>query len=506
MAAASDEIKLSNHPSYDLEISDWNDWATLFEGTKSEVLAKFLVLHLLERNAEKVEGAADLLDLRKKLTEYTNFPKQIFKRYQSLVFKTPPTYSDEAKAVFKESGFLDDVDGQGRSLAQFVKEELFQELFLFAKPMLLTDSPGFSGKTLAEQQAAKLRPYWSMLGAREVHDWITNADGSFKMIRTEYDRLADREDELSPIKIERLSKVYLQKTDGKSKKYIQRKYKQEESGVKSESGAPVKVWKSTGAELEISKFEEIPVSAMPQGDSWLQEVGPHCRTYLNLWSSLMCGLHNQAWQRILVFGDPPDEARKAVNQYVLSYLPGATGVNVIQPAQTTSLEALLDRTEMLIFRLAFHFTRLVASDSKAVEAADTIARSKEDLLALLVTAIEGIENMVNRSAVHASQFIGAKSLDPNKKHIVFNKQITMEDLDLEIQRFQAFWSDICEFRKWKGEALKKILSRMNLNDAKEIEEEIDNRPEESPDKLTAGQEALKGMLEPKPEDKDPEAK
>lgn len=491
-------VKLYEHPDVATYSAEYTQHKDIFEGVRDTLTtAPYLTKHPVEGN-KGVPGSMELLEIRKSLTQYTNFAKMIFNRYVALMFKSDPQVDDTTKEFFKESKFLEDVDGQGTSFVKFIKKSFFKDQFIYGKAAIQTDAPSGYVKNKDEQAKLGLRPYWSTISPLSIRDWgYASGDGlpfkKLEFIRTQYNEIEPRKSSTIQPKTVVKSAEYILEIDRVEVRYFTKNEAQ--TGQGTDAGS----WNAAG-NSEIS-LKEIPIVVTVQDDSLLKEPAPAILKYLNLDSSLMMGLLNQAHQRIIAFGEPTDPDKPVhINHATLTYLRGAEGVQVIEGDDKSALLATMTQTRSDIFSLAFNNIRTVAADSKAVQSAEGQDSEREELISMIKSMLDTIEGAINKALKHAAMFMGNDSLEPK---INLDKNITIDDLNRELEIIALMKAEMTTYPKWKKAQAKRFVQMIGYANEQEILDEVEAAKEQTTPERKRGE--LDRVLNGKAQGPDPKA-
>ena len=125
-------------------------------------------------------------NVRLGLTKFTNIYRDVIEGLASKPFETEISLGDEVPDEIKD--FTENVDGAGNNLTIFASETFFNGLNS-AIEWIFVDYPKTDGskiKTMADQKAAKIKPYWSHVLGRnvlEVRSKIKNGEEAITYIR-----------------------------------------------------------------------------------------------------------------------------------------------------------------------------------------------------------------------------------------------------------------------------------------------------------------------------------
>ena len=161
----SDELKrlLTGNLLYQEYYNQWQYLLESYVGGSEYRQAGHLTRYQLETDAEYAA--------RLKTTPLENHCASVISVYNSFLFREEPKrdFSNNVE-TFELEMFLRDADMDGRSLNQFMKEVATWSS-VFGHAWIIVSKPNIGATTLAEEQAAGVRPYVSYLTPMVVLDW-----------------------------------------------------------------------------------------------------------------------------------------------------------------------------------------------------------------------------------------------------------------------------------------------------------------------------------------------
>lgn len=465
------EVKLYEHPCYTEYKNKWEMYEDFYEGDHDDLVqTKYLIPHELESIPGKADSAR-IRKIREDRTEVENETEPVVSRFTSLFLKKEPAYDNKITGLFTEQG-IKDVTGKGKSLTSFIREDIVESVIVYGKVVVLTDAYTITAGSKAEEQARGLTPTLEVLPVLDVKDWqyddAPERKGKLKFLRYEYELIEPRQNATE----EPVTGLY-------SKEYNFEVIPGAELGRLTV--VTYKQSKKTGGEsqwVQISAQEKLapdmPIK-MIEGESWIKDVVPLCKKLLNLISS-RDNIHlYQAHQQKYIIGNINEGAKKAVAEYTIGFLPEGSSITVIEPVNTASIDANIANTRASIPRIAFNQNRTPSSDTKAVESVDTQQEGKEQLITLIKSEIESIENLINAVIKDYAYFKTSKTDFDGK--LILSKEIKIEDLDREVRIYTALRDDVAKYPKWHKETLKKFVNSQELDNTVDIIEEIDKGPQ-----------------------------
>lgn len=460
--------KLYLHPDFEEKQEDWKLYRDLYEG-KKEVISrpKFLWPHDLEQLP--TEESARVYRNRQTRTQYTNFISPIINVWTQLFFRKDLIIPDEVKELFGDE--IDDVDGKGRSLANFLREEVLKSELMFGRPVIAVDAFNISATNRLEEQSLGLRPFMESIDPLCLKDWSLETEdpgrlNRFNMVRYEFAKLAPRLYPNEKPEVIKYSKVYIK--DGSQ--VIVQEYRNNADPEQPQGTQQAEDWQLLD-EQPIPDLDEIPVAADLYGMSWLKDVAPQQLRYYNLESNLDNVRYYQGYQikYFTGFEDGADQQKMAMSAYTALFLPEGASAGVIEPANTESLERGLDMTLNNIFKVGLSQPFQIAANSKAVQAADTQREQKDDTIALVQARQERVEDVINNAIEHYARF---KNEEAPEEKVRFDSDVSEDDVEQMLNMFQALRPELERFPETKRQFVRAILKDVSFEDAEAVMEEI----------------------------------
>lgn len=478
------------HPYYRERSPFFRLYRDLYEGVHATLISPtYLFLHELEDG--DTEAAKKLRRIRAQRTRYTNMMEPLVSRYVSLFFKEEPELDDATKSLFGDG--ITDVTGTGKSFSNFIKEDIAINSILYGRPIVLTDTYGDEFKSLAEQQAAGARPFFEIIHPLDLKDWELDKYGGFKFARWEYTIIDPRTGANEPPKRGVYSRV-LEKVPGG---YTSARYKAKEKrqtdnqgmgsadtqqrlGQEQREFCSDYEWEIVGSP-KVFQGESLPLRSIECQESWVKDTAQQILKLYNLESTRDSCHYYQAHRHTFIIGDVQKEAKKALAEYTINFLPANSNVIAIEPVNTASIDENINRTKATIYQIAFNQNRTVSADSKQVESADTQNEGKEQLVTLIKAEIEALENLTNKII---EDYAVAAGKTPGK--VTFCKDITVDDVREQINTYMQLRGDIARYPTWQKQSLIKIAQGMNLPEEETIIQEIQAaEPEPTPEERAA---------------------
>lgn len=164
MANATElELLTSGNSLYQNNYARWKFLYDSFIGGQQYKSGQYLTRYVLEDDKEYLS--------RIQSTPLNNQCASVISVYNSFLFREEPDRNFGVNANYPLLGdFLDDADYEGRDLDSFMKE-VSTWAKVFGHSWMIMSKPNINAVSLAEEQAAGVRPYLSMLTPLVVLDW-----------------------------------------------------------------------------------------------------------------------------------------------------------------------------------------------------------------------------------------------------------------------------------------------------------------------------------------------
>lgn len=456
-------IKFFEHPDYTSNKGDWIKLKNWYEANKEALLGpEYLVPHELE--SEKSTGGATLRRIRESRTTYTNFVEPVVSRYCSLYYREQEQLGDATKQILSDAFY--DITGEGESLPALIKEDFLPDFFIYGKVIALIDAPAVQIDSKEEQVKKKIRPYIEHISPLDLKDWAIEREdpehfGRFRWVRYEYCEIEAREEATAEPKERRYSRVIHFRAGVLTvTEYLLAEEKDEKGDEQ---------WVEVNS-FVMTDFPRIPIEYI-DSDSWISDVAAQQKRLYNL-ESARDSIHLwQAHQRIFFVGDIPETARIAVAEYTATFLPSGSNVVTIEPVNTASIDANIERTTTLLFQIAFDQFRATLSSSKGVEGAETQRAQKEAIISLIKSQLAILENFINRALSTYAYFVDKTK---NRNFVAdwkFSREIDVSDIDNLLLQFQQLRDELTP--TWRKSLLKKLAAAHQLADEDTILKEIE---------------------------------
>jgi hypothetical protein len=462
-------VDFYENPEYVAKYPDWVKYRDLFEG-KHHVLAQstnYLWPHELEFSTRRVSEHENLTvgeklrSLRARRSRYLNMMEPVVSTYIGLLFNGGISFDKEVQSLLGDD--INDIDGQGTSFENFIKDSVSKSYFLYGQPIILVDAPANDALSLQEQQLLGFRPYMDTLDILSVKDWQVDKAG-YTALRYEYDLLSVRQSLQEEPKLIRYCKEFT--LDGSS--FIVRVYSQDND----------KKWQLVD-ERVIAGWSTLPISSVFNNESWVKDVADLNLVLFNLMSAYYNQLNSQAFQRIFISGESlGDKYQMAISEFTAVVLPGNVAINVVEPSNMQSLTDASDRTIDNIYRVAFNRSKSLAVSSKESPSADAAREQSVELNALLKQAASEIEACVNNAIKDYAKY--KTGVEDFQGGISIKTDFSSADFDEQMNIWLTHRDEIKKVLPWKKAYLKRVAEEQEFPEEEEgeIVEAIDKLKEE----------------------------
>lgn len=467
-------IKFHDHPEYEENEESWETYRDLYEGDHRKLISqKYLWPHELEYSQQSASTdpqtqtnqtvGQKIRRVRAQRSRYFNLFEPVISTWISMALSKPMRIDPEVMEMLGDD--IQDIDGKGTSLQNFIMGPLAISYFRDGKAAVLVDAPENNARSAAEQAASGFRPYMEILDVLEIKDWqISN--GRFDWIRYEYEVIAPRVSaEQEPEELEYCKVLRVDPTDGRV--YVSVYLEDEDS----------EEWSVVSQDQELVGLDRVPVAMAHNNVSWVRDVAELQLVLFNLMSAHYNLLNTQAFQRVFVSGDLQDRHLISISEYAVSVLPNEAKPYVIEPSDTASLVAAINGTMDQLYRVAFNRTRGVAMDSREAPGASTLREMSTELIALLIHAVGELEQVINEAiGLYAIFKLGPERGKQFAGRITLSRDITADDVNLQIQMFLTYRDEIRNVQSWRKAHLKKVAVSMGYNNDErtEILQDIEN--------------------------------
>lgn len=450
-------IEFYDHPEFEENEEALETYRVLYNGDRDKLITqKYLWPHELEYsnqsaytdpNTGTVETVGHKIRrIRAMRSRYFNMFEPVISTWISMALSKPIRLDDETSAMLGED--IHNIDGKGTSLQNFLMNDIAVAFFRDGKACVLVDAPNNQARSRMEESLSGFRPYMEMIDALELKDWQIGEDRKFDGIRYEYEVIAPRASFTEEPEEVEYCKI-MERKDGGVFISIYRENEETED------------WEPVLLDRQLEGFTELPVAVTVNNVSWVKDVAELQLVLFNLMSAYYNQLNTQAFQRVFVSGDLQDKHLISISEYAVSVLPAEARPYVIEPASMDALVRAINTTTDQLYRVAFNRTRSVSSTSNEAPGAATLREMSTELIALLIHAVGELESCLNEALKHYAKFKGVQDFGGR---VTLSRDITSEDVNMQIQMFLAYRDEIKNIASWKKAHLKKVAATMGYNE------------------------------------------
>lgn len=455
-------MKLIEHKEYQKKAENYLRYNELYDG-EHEILSskKYLPYYNVEMSANlqkdkdgnpvnNISGQS-LRKTRESLSRYTNFCTKIFRKYKSIIFKNDPDWS-EVDRMFKD---VDSVDGMDKHLIDFIKDCVFERRFIDGDVFILITA--YEGSD---------EPFFKIIPAISVKDWQFS-DNQLSLFRYEYEVEKPRSSSQEEQKIIKYSDEYsVIENSVILTRYINKSDKEDAQDWVIDD------------QITLDNFEEIPI-AYSMGKSFISEFENGVLDYHMQKSSHRNSTYHQGTQKIFVTGNVSAKSIIAMGESTVSILSSDDGtipnVTSIDPINPQAIESAMHMANAEVLSSAFHMTRILPTDSKQIQSADTLEAQKEELLEVIIAEVNQIERLVNKAIDLYWQFLGQPS--GLNGEVQFDKDISIKDLDFQLRDELAYLDEIRKSAVWYKTHMKRVALRQDYENEDEVIADIEANSE-----------------------------
>lgn len=489
---------LFEHPEFYAKKNKWVKWRDLYQNDHSVMTgsSEYFWPHAME--LKESPESRNLLASRKKRTRCLNLTEILVSLWCGYFFKEDPELDEEAKALLEMDNAEDNIDGYGTSFCGLIRERVAPNYLLYGKPILLVDSFQYQPQTGAEEQQMGMRPFITCIDPLDATDWEHETSdparmGRLNSFRYEFLQQVPRASLLDQPRTLMCTYVMQRETAGaySVKKFYAELDRQGNILEQFRDKQTMQIqWRPNGEAMV--NLPELPVSLISR-ESWVKDAAEEALRHFNLRSNLDNVNYFQGYDTKFITGINPSDAPQyqAMTEYSAVFLPeGATPIKL--PANDpVALERAVADALMTTFKVGLNQLRAIPLDSKAVQGADTQAEDKDYQHALVESSIEDLENICNQALQHYAAFKGIKNFTGE---ICFNKEISEQDTDKFISVWTATRDSLLKVDGLEKSVIKKLISKLELDDADELIDAVDRLPDKSQTDLYKPMAARGGLI------------
>lgn len=448
-------ISFATHSDYKANISQWITNQDLYDGLHDVLKgAKYLWFHEFEKDPTQ---GTKLRTIREERSRYTNLQELVESTWISIILKDEVIADEATKAMFGDE--INDVDGEGHSLSSFARDAIAPHYIRFGRPCIETSAPAGKAKSRAEELELGIRPTWKVISPLDIKDWQFAPRGvkKYQWFRVEYTADLPRSP-TEPQKQATRTKVY-SVADGALKISTYELTDKEKNE-----------WQSID-EIVLPAFKEIPVATIFQ-ESWMTGVSELSLRMFNCESALDSQLNSQCFQKMFATAIRDDKAKIVFGETAINFLPEGAVVTVVEPSNPIALAARIEQTVSFIFKVAFNRSHQLAQNSKEAPSAESSQEMKSEQMNLALSAIEDIENLLNKAVRDYAAF---KQIKNFKGKVTLSRKLNEKDITSKIAAATAAGANLVKVDTWLKDWLCALVDEMDLPNADKIKQEIDTK-------------------------------
>lgn len=473
-----DGVTFYENPSFAESKESLIVYQDLYEGNAATLRKpKYLYEHELETTAD----GCRIRKIREARTHYTNLIEPLVSIWTSLFLSEDPEIDKQTEELFQDN--IKNVDGESTSLISFIRDHVIRNYLIYGRPIIKVTAPTRPPMSKAEEEQSGFRPYFQILNPLTIPDWQRQSlevqgQNKFLWLREEYIEHGMRLDPTDPPLPKLVSKTWRLAYDDQTKKQIVKitKYEKKKDANGKDSADK---WQEITTDW-LADWDEIPIVGWLKGESWIKDAVGQAIKYHNIESTLDNNILFQAHQRVILSGEVDDQKILALASYAINVVPEGTQVHTIPAADTSSIERRMTSVLNNFFRIGLNQMRQTATETNQVEAAETIAAQKQNLIDLIKSELERIETVINEAILLYAKYLGREDFGGK---VTLSKEITEHDVTRTLSIFMQFWDNISQLPEYKKAALKWSVIQSGVADQEKIIKEIDAQTFEKP-KLT----------------------
>jgi hypothetical protein len=464
---------LFNHPEYIKHYDGWVRLRDMLDGHPDIINDQpYLIPHRVEQLADT--NAQKLWTTRKHRTSYMNFSQLIVNLWRSIFFRDEIDYSEvlidadadpeTADGLITEEE-LTNIDGQMRHFDYLIKNQIFEDRLNIGKSAVVINAiQNGTIETRADESRASHRVVLEHIHALDLKDWIVESQdpdrlGRFNMVRYEYYVIKERANETEPPQRKLRSRVYILLDDGVHVRVYEAQ--EDEKGNIQKQDDKIK-WKLLSDDTlgdGDAQLQEVPI-AMLNASSWLEDVIGESKRYHNARSTKDNVLLSQGYREDYFIGMPLDgNYIDKLGENIKTFLPDGVTVESLDPVDVGPYESHLEDAVNNIFKIGLNMLRLLPSDSRAVQGADSVQAEKDNIIAAVESALNEMQAMVDDITRMIAIFKDKPEFDGQIK---LNKDISQDDVETFLRVVLAFRNEIATNPEWNTATLRKAVKKQNL--------------------------------------------
>lgn len=495
-------VRLWENPYYGDHKGDWILWRDLYNGDHFTLTSNpnYLWLHDFEMRTGD-EDAKRLLAGRRMRTRYLNIQEINVSLWRSLFFRREGAADETLLKILGTDA--DNIDRENSSIHSFLAEQVFTNYINYGAVCVVADAPTKGAINRQEETTGGKRPYLKNLCPLDVKDWVFERDddarwGKLNMLRYEYVKESPRKASDEPKEFwycdvyERDARGAVSHTTYKGPARLGGKDRALVGTVHGGS------WEPVGEPIEL-ELKEIP-AVLWLGTSWLKDSAQETLRHFNLRSARDNINHFQGYQKLYVKGgaNMSDDQKKALAEYIMLLLGEGQEIGAIDAIDPIGLEKAEHEALQNAFKVGLNQFHALPSDSKETMSAEAANEMRRGTLDLVLSSIKEVEQLINQALGFYVQFKDKNLIGkPFEGRYNLSKEVTEEDIDALVQRYQALGDVMRDNPDWEIAHLKKIVKAEEYDDedAEKISRALKPRAsQQAPDRAAARTNLLRQRL------------
>lgn len=447
-------VTFYHHPEYTRNAPLWKIYNDLYEGDQGLLRSpEYLPAYTVEsmggdRGKQAYAG-------RQSRTFYTNFCEPIISLWIAKWFSRPINWGRAEEILTEEE--MEDIDGKGSSLEQFIKGHITRNYLLFGSFYAWVDVPNVPAELAIEEKAKGKRIYATLWNPLFVPDWSNTEAGKLNAVHYQYAQVAPRASLQAEPKIAIYRRALYLNAAGKYESQVFRLQgdSQQAPTFQLDPFAATATAYTTSSLLDIKslmfpqggswepvgdpktgELDFLPVVAGGMGSSFIRDVAPEILRYHQLQSSYENILHFQGYTRVAIAGEPLEGDSVGASENSAIWLKQGSEVFDIRAEDPSALERRLKDVMNNILRIGLNQFRQLDASSKESQSADTMREEKENFLDLVKESVEEIEDYANELLSYCSAFRG-NQIAPEDIGVEFDSNFDKQSVEEFLQLYQA---------------------------------------------------------------------
>lgn len=442
-------------------------------------MRKYLIQYESEKGQSEGEKA---FALRKQLTYYDNLQEKILNAWLSFLFRQDPSY--EGLESFMKPEEMEDVDGCGCSLTDFIKNHMTRSYLQYGPTYVETTAPNIVTSNKAQDDAIGKRVFLKGYEPLGVPEWETEESdpsrkGKLNAIQFEYILQLPR----TSFEEESKLTLYRKQITREGQSIVARYFRIEDNDFDINSFSHDKEydWKQDGEDHIYEGFSEIPVQFAGK-DSWLKDSVHQNHRLYNLRSAHEWILHQSSYKKLWASGEPLDPKDFPWSVTNMFWIKQGGTIGEIAPTDPVALRDRCTELEDKVWAIGMNQMDRLPGDSRAAQSDATIKEQKDIIIAIAKATVSQIETWANAIVRDIAEFKGHTLTEDEK--ITLNADFDDSDYDKLVETFVMLRGDLEQLPTFRKKAIQKLSLRYEFDEdtQKDINDEIEGMALSSEDK------------------------